>query len=57
MIFDIVVGGLILYAIIHLHKKYGMSIFKVFFKEALIGVSIAFVLIFAVLIFLSIKHP
>ena len=52
MIFDIVVGGLILYAIIHLHKKYGMSIFKVFFKEALIGVSIAIVLIFAVLIFL-----
>lgn len=38
---------LFVYALIHLHKKYGMSIFKTFALEALIGISIAAVIICA----------
>lgn len=40
-------ASLFIYAIIHLHRKYGMAIFKTFALEALIGISIAAAIIAA----------
>jgi hypothetical protein len=40
MILDIVIGGLILYVIICLHKKYGIWIFKEVAKE--VGIAVLF---------------
>lgn len=59
MIFDIVVGGLILYSIICLHKKYGIWIFKEIAKEIGIGVlffGIIFI-IFIVYIIYKTQNP
>uniref|UniRef100_A0AAU8B1K8 Uncharacterized protein n=1 Tax=Dulem virus 50 TaxID=3145761 RepID=A0AAU8B1K8_9VIRU len=37
----------LVYGVIHLHKKYGLSIFKVFALEALIGIGIAAIVLVA----------
>lgn len=42
---EFILGSLFIYVIINLHRKYGMAIFKTFALEALIGISIAAVII------------
>ncbi len=44
-VWEFIWGGLFIYAIIHFHRKYGTSVFKIFALEVLIGISIAAVII------------
>lgn len=46
-VWEFIGACLFVYAVIYLHKKYGLSIFKVFAVEALIGITIAFALVVA----------
>lgn len=55
MVLQLVISGLIVYSIIHLHRKHGIGIFKTFVTEAFIGIGIA-VVILAVFLFLT-HHP
>lgn len=58
MVLQLVISGLIVYSIIHLHRKYGMKIFKTYAIEAFIGIGIATVIIAVIVIFMFLNnHP
>ena len=44
-------GSLFVYAVIHLHKKYGFALFKVLAIEAVIGISLSILILVFVLIY------